>query len=520
MAVTEVEYRLDKDISDSEMTECELATIDGTGNATKSERKNGPKADRRRFLLKLMMTSFSYYPHSCCGLLLGSGGPAFLDLIQITNSNVEEGSIFFTAQYLGILVMGTVVGTLYDRFKAEPLMFASICMTAGINIAIPYCSSSMWLMAVVNGLKGATMGIIFTGCGVIVVRVWGKKDGGPYMQALHFAYSVGGVIAPFIMRPFLAPRYEVALNNQTYNETLKVLPHVSGERKTVNNVTMVNYFGDTHVQNGFLIIGLITLTSAFPFLIMILRRYHVTPHYYDQDLAAPAETEQVKAEVSSGGRRLTIPLRAAFLVFIVLYYILIVAVETLFQNYSMTFVVEHLKWTKTKGTQISSVFWGAFSFGRFQGIFTANLLTAWKMLVVDFVFLSGAVIVLLIGAEKSDAVVWICLSVAGVFIASLYATGVSYTQQRIMTITGKIYATFMMSATSGAMINPLILGTLIEKFSPMWFVYLSVIITALCVIVFAILSVMVLKWGKKADPDYEGLLDRAVGKCIADCRRS
>lgn len=39
-----------------------------------------------------------------------------------------------------------------------------------------------------------------------MVSIWDGEDGSMYMQALHFFFSIGGIISPLLAKPFLAPR--------------------------------------------------------------------------------------------------------------------------------------------------------------------------------------------------------------------------------------------------------------------------------------------------------------------------
>ncbi|KAI1286373.1 hypothetical protein HDE_10975 [Halotydeus destructor] len=40
-------------------------------------------------------------------------------------------------------------------------------------------------------------------CNVFILYIWGKASQ-PYMQALHFAFGVGGLVAPLLASPFLS----------------------------------------------------------------------------------------------------------------------------------------------------------------------------------------------------------------------------------------------------------------------------------------------------------------------------
>jgi hypothetical protein len=46
---------------------------------------------------------------------------------------------------------------------------------------------------------------IFKGANAYVMSFWGEKAG-PYMQGLHFCFSMGGIVSPLATEPFLAER--------------------------------------------------------------------------------------------------------------------------------------------------------------------------------------------------------------------------------------------------------------------------------------------------------------------------
>ncbi len=49
---------------------------------------------------------------------------------------------------------------------------------------------------------GVANGLLDTGASTLCLQLWGK-DSGPYMQALHFSFAVGGSIAPLLVQAFI-----------------------------------------------------------------------------------------------------------------------------------------------------------------------------------------------------------------------------------------------------------------------------------------------------------------------------
>lgn len=59
---------------------------------------------------------------------------------------------------------------------------------------------------------GIGNGLLDTGASTLCLQLWGK-DSGPYMQALHFSFAVGGSIAPILVQAFIAESSTTSLNN-------------------------------------------------------------------------------------------------------------------------------------------------------------------------------------------------------------------------------------------------------------------------------------------------------------------
>ena len=58
------------------------------------------------------------------------------------------------------------------------------------------------MLMVSSVIIGVGNGMLDTGASTLCLQLWGK-DSGPYMQALHFAYAVGGSIAPLLVEAFI-----------------------------------------------------------------------------------------------------------------------------------------------------------------------------------------------------------------------------------------------------------------------------------------------------------------------------
>lgn len=56
---------------------------------------------------------------------------------------------------------------------------------------------------IISGVNGFMAGGSDTGINAWMMEMWSEKSG-PYMQALHFAFGAGSILAPLISQPFLS----------------------------------------------------------------------------------------------------------------------------------------------------------------------------------------------------------------------------------------------------------------------------------------------------------------------------
>ena len=73
-------------------------------------------------------------------------------------------------------------------------------MAIGIG-AMPWCRH-LWMLIVSSSLIGIGGGFLDTGASVLCLELWGR-DSGPYMQAMHFTFALGGSVAPLLVQAFI-----------------------------------------------------------------------------------------------------------------------------------------------------------------------------------------------------------------------------------------------------------------------------------------------------------------------------
>lgn len=131
-------------------------------------------------------------------LILGMGvaalGPSLPALAGHTGSTLGQISIVFTAAAAGYLLGALASGTLFDRLPGHWVLGAVLVVMAAMAALIP-AAGSLPLLTLLFFAFGFGQGIIEVGSNTLLL--WVHTDhAGPHMNALHFFFGVGALLAP------------------------------------------------------------------------------------------------------------------------------------------------------------------------------------------------------------------------------------------------------------------------------------------------------------------------------------
>lgn len=135
------------------------------------------------------------------------------DLQKRTNAEASIEHIY-TARYGGYIFGCLIGGFLFDWYNRQFLLFLSIFATSIGIIVMPFCAQLATLMAC-SAITGITMGFLDTGGNVWCLDLWGRHSA-PFMQALHFCFALGALVAPLIAEPFLSPASLGGISSSTH----------------------------------------------------------------------------------------------------------------------------------------------------------------------------------------------------------------------------------------------------------------------------------------------------------------
>ncbi|KAJ8314131.1 hypothetical protein KUTeg_008692 [Tegillarca granosa] len=454
----------------------------GSGDSKKGRYLSNP--DYRQKFLQTVWLAWSF---TFLGWVFGQSGPSFLDIVYLTNTDIEKGSAYNTAGFVGFLIGALLSGFLFDRFNRHFLLFTVIFLCAVVVAIIPWCFLYEAMIAA-QTLVGLFRGALDAMGNAQLLVVWGSENG-PYMQAIHFTFGIGGIMSPLITAPFLMPRSDedkMAVNtsydkyiaddiNKVFKETYKSTLHITNASMTFGNTTEHKTSQKSQLYIAYFITSALGISSAIPFLLLCIKTRHKQKKKSDD-----------KSNTNFNYRKITKCMKLLALSNMMGILGVFGVVEGTVVQYLSTFCVTYLGWSKANSSLIVSIYWILFALGRFCGIFLIKFINYVKIITSFCGFLIADVAVLLVCAiYMFDIGIWICAPLTGFGLSIMFPVVFTWTEAELFPVTGKISSLFLIGASSLRIVNPLLLGYLMREETPMYFSYLllgySVVLLLLCI---------------------------------------
>ena len=351
---------------------------------------------------KSLTSTFAYYAtFITLGATIALGGPSLPWLAEHTASRLDQISIIFIASSLGYMVGSQLGGRAYDRFPGHRIQAVALLLISMSAALVPVLHS-LWFLVTILFLLGTFQGALDVGCNTLLTWIHGEKVG-PFMNGLHFFFGVGSFVAPLIFA-----RVVLAV----------------GE-----------------IQWAYWIFSLLTLPLAAWF-------------WY---LPSPPVRRRISVAASGSS------INGLFLL-IVFFFVFSVGLELGFGNWIYTFSARLHLVSETGAAYLTSAFWGAFSVGRLLGIGISSRLRSQVILVADLAGCLLAFAILLLWPASSLAL-WAGTILMGLSIASVFATGMAFAEQRL-SLTGALTGWILVGGGIGGMVSPWLIGQLFERIGP------------------------------------------------------
>ncbi|XP_046554204.1 sodium-dependent glucose transporter 1B-like [Haliotis rubra] len=372
-------------------------------------------------------------------------------------------------------------------------MFVSSFLYAVTCAIIPWCSV-YWTMVMMFLFHELVIGAARSGMNVEIVEEWGDK-GKPFMQALHFSFSLGATLSPFVLEPFLSEELEETTwitANYTFTPT-----------STIYNTSTMAMTGTpaprtkSNIHYGFLIVAIPSGIFSFAFLIKYSHeRNKGTSNIRRKDTQKGIKDHEEEEEEGPMRKKRTLPrhLLIITLALFALFYFFLDEVEDTSPSFLALFVVKQMNWTKKYGGRLSSAFWGSYTAGRGVGIILISFVTHTQFFTICCVVLCMSQLGLLLSATYGFGTgIWISIVGIGLAISVVFPASLTWTEKELVQLSGKLMGVIYVALSLGGLANPQIIGVTMALYSPMWYSYILFAESILFSITFLILVAFVKK---------------------------
>ena len=315
------------------------------------------------------------------------------------------------------------------------------------------------------------------------------------MLALHFLWASGSAIGPLMMRPFLGDIH--SSQDKAFDLHRNGHPRWGEDHEDAAPCTSRNYtstpaeFADncTDVANlselrerlavvryGFMVVG---TTSVAPALLFSAAYFALGPSLQLKERPASKlrQSESPRSRVARCDKM-------AAVVFLVLLFFLYNFINTNMSAVLATFAVKGFDWPNHDGATLTSLYFGANSFGKLLFVYPVLHFRPEVLNVVEMVtVLCGCALMFL--SSWHACVLWLAAAVAGLGMSSVNAACFFWADARL-TINGKLSSVVMTSGSVGVMVGPALSGYLFDSYGR--FAYVIVVVTAAVLQLFVFLA--------------------------------
>ncbi|XP_073483193.1 sodium-dependent glucose transporter 1-like isoform X2 [Aquarana catesbeiana] len=354
------------------------------------------------------------------GMAISVLGPTFPDVAANVDSTVGNISYIFVGRSMGYLGGSVLGGVLFDRMNQHLLLGLSMMATCIGLLVLPWCKKAILLTGAMS-VVGISMGFLDTGGNVVILNTWGD-EAGPHVQALHFSFALGALLAPILAKliPEILPFDKI---HKTLQEVLNMPLEI--KKSMLSYIVIATY---------------ILLVSIFLFILYC---------------KSPSNRSAAKGSEEKGR---TAKYHNALIFLLCLFFFFYVGAEVAYGSYIFTYAITMAEMDHDKAAGLNSIFWGVFATVRGFAICFATFLYPGTMLLLSVIGCTVSSVCLMIFYKK-DIVLWIGTALYGASMATTFPSGFSWAQQ-YTTIGSKSASLFVVGAALGEMAIPASVGYL------------------------------------------------------------
>ncbi|XP_053405184.1 sodium-dependent glucose transporter 1A-like [Mercenaria mercenaria] len=462
------------------------------------------------FRIKLLKTGFLLWNMTILGWEYRLLGPIFPDLQDIAGVSLKQGSWFFTGNAIGYLAGCLLAGLTQKRFSTNLMLFFYTMVSARAFPLLPWIPSFeviVFLFALTGLGYGKNIRDVHT-CSVhgIIFEIWDDKVG-PYFQMMHVVQALGGILSPLATKPFLRKEQDEHLDKINSTETICLQNARPSSITTVSTNNSNNpddvMMTDTDLHYALFISGLLLVSAAVPFLAIFFKNQH----------SKKSQRQKYAKNVSSVDEQKLLPthIERTVLCIFILNSFVATAFLDLFPTFLTTFVIERASMTQQNGANLSSAYFAMYGVGNFLNIFASIYIKTTKIIIFSYIttgIMLTCVIFSVLFPNKDTLSVFIPL--CGASEAIILPTIFTWIQEHVTPVTGKLASGLLISGSLGVTLNPLLVGYLMEVHSPMWFLYLSLVYTIFCAVLFVMAVILTETYSNKRKLTEEsGIADKS-----------
>lgn len=254
---------------------------------------------------------------------------------------------------------------------------------------------------------------------------------------------------------------------------------------TTGSLPCEEVYEETRIHIAFFISAIFILSGGLPFFVMFVK----TACGKKSRLMAASKDNQERPD------KLPPALKVLLCSLLMLLMFTYCAIEDTFSSFLATFVIQHFGWDKSYASYATSTHWGAFSVGRFSGIFLIMRFNPTQLIGTYLTSLVICFAVLMVSSLlKIGFLFWIFIACAGFSMSVVFGSVFTWTEESIMKVSGMISSFFLIAASLGLMVNPPFLGYLMDHYSPLSFVFVLFGETCFCLALFIVIFMIVKKF--------------------------
>jgi len=262
----------------------------------------------------------------------------------------------------------------------------------------------------------------------------------------------------------------VELSHTNSNSTCDACNSTSAALTSTES-TLEEQIGVFKARYAYLTTGVVMLSSSIPFAIL---------YFYQKEPLCTKSTETKPVLGTPVSTRNSLSVNQArsncftliLLVLLFLFYYVYLYIENIPSAFFPTFAIKYLSWSVRDSTLLMSVFFGFHCGGRLLAIPLSIFMRPRTMIVLNLAVVAVAYTLLLFIAS-TDSLMWIVAAMAGLGMASTFASMVLWVSEMVP-ISGKVASVMLIGSSIGGATGPVIVGVLIDLYTPMWMVYVLI----------------------------------------------